>query len=84
MVFKDIRELHSLRQTFPINDGVLSTLKVFRYGEPNDYTGPRKADGIVSYLIKYVVIVLPFGVPVQFPPLQTIASRGCRSHSRQY
>lgn len=28
------------------------TLKVFRNGEPVDYTGPRKADGIVSYMIK--------------------------------
>ncbi|KAG0276455.1 protein disulfide-isomerase precursor, partial [Linnemannia exigua] len=26
------------------------TLKVFREGTPSDYTGPRKADGIVSYL----------------------------------
>ncbi|KZT19258.1 protein disulfide isomerase [Neolentinus lepideus HHB14362 ss-1] len=28
------------------------TLKVFRDGEPTDYTGPRKADGIVSYMTK--------------------------------
>ncbi|KAH7887702.1 thioredoxin-like protein [Phlebopus sp. FC_14] len=28
------------------------TLKVFRHGEPTDYSGPRKADGIVSYMIK--------------------------------
>lgn len=28
------------------------TLKVFRNGTPTDYTGPRKADGIVSYMIK--------------------------------
>ncbi|KAL5530128.1 PDI1 [Sanghuangporus sanghuang] len=28
------------------------TLKVFKNGEPSDYTGPRKADGIVSYMIK--------------------------------
>ncbi|KAH7926761.1 protein disulfide isomerase [Leucogyrophana mollusca] len=28
------------------------TLKVFRSGTPSDYTGPRKADGIVSYMIK--------------------------------
>ncbi|KAI0268270.1 protein disulfide isomerase [Gloeopeniophorella convolvens] len=28
------------------------TLKVFRNGEPTDYTGPRKADGIVSYMVK--------------------------------
>ena len=31
-----------------------STLKVFREGVPADYTGPRKADGIISYMIKYV------------------------------
>jgi len=28
------------------------TLKVFRNGEPSDYTGPRKTDGIVSYMVK--------------------------------
>ncbi|KAL7419228.1 protein disulfide-isomerase precursor [Cryptotrichosporon argae] len=28
------------------------TLKVFRHGVPADYTGPRKADGIVSYMVK--------------------------------
>jgi len=28
------------------------TLKVFHSGEPEDYKGPRKADGIVSYMIK--------------------------------
>jgi len=28
------------------------TLKVFRNGTPTDYTGPRKADGIISYMLK--------------------------------
>ncbi|TFY82706.1 hypothetical protein EWM64_g1306 [Hericium alpestre] len=28
------------------------TLKVFQNGEPTDYTGPRKQDGIVSYMVK--------------------------------
>ncbi|KAI6047144.1 thioredoxin-like protein [Pisolithus marmoratus] len=28
------------------------TLKVFRRGEATDYAGPRKADGIISYMIK--------------------------------
>jgi protein disulfide-isomerase A1 len=28
------------------------TLKVFRNGTPSDYTGPRKADGIISYMVK--------------------------------
>ncbi|KAI9467005.1 protein disulfide isomerase [Lactarius psammicola] len=28
------------------------TLKVFRDGEPTDYTGPRKTDGIISYMTK--------------------------------
>ncbi|KAL1690062.1 thioredoxin-like domain-containing protein [Schizophyllum commune] len=28
------------------------TLKVFRNGTPTDYNGPRKADGIVSYMVK--------------------------------
>jgi protein disulfide-isomerase A1 len=27
---------------------------VFRNGVPTDYSGPRKADGIVSYMIKWV------------------------------
>ena len=29
-----------------------STLKVYRKGEAIDYSGPRKADGIVSYMVK--------------------------------
>ncbi|KAK7061762.1 protein disulfide isomerase [Favolaschia claudopus] len=28
------------------------TLKVYRNGTPAEYTGPRKADGIISYMIK--------------------------------
>ncbi|TFK43487.1 protein disulfide isomerase [Crucibulum laeve] len=28
------------------------TLKVYRNGTPVDYTGPRKADGIISYMVK--------------------------------
>ncbi|KAF8529165.1 protein disulfide isomerase [Hysterangium stoloniferum] len=28
------------------------TIKVFRNGTPTDYNGPRKADGIVSYMVK--------------------------------
>ena len=60
-MFKDIRRLHLLCNCFSFNDGALSTLKVFRDGEPSDYTGPRKADGIISYMTKYVVTVLPFG-----------------------
>ncbi|KAF9567323.1 protein disulfide isomerase [Agrocybe pediades] len=28
------------------------TLKVYRNGEPTDYNGPRKADGIISYMVK--------------------------------
>jgi len=28
------------------------TVKVFRHGSPMDYPGPRKADGIISYMIK--------------------------------
>ncbi|KIM25527.1 hypothetical protein M408DRAFT_207741 [Serendipita vermifera MAFF 305830] len=28
------------------------TLKVFRNGTPTEYNGPRKADGIVSYMVK--------------------------------
>ncbi|KAG1833313.1 thioredoxin-like protein [Suillus variegatus] len=28
------------------------TLKVFRNGEPTEYSGPRKADGIISYMLK--------------------------------
>ncbi|KAK4689461.1 hypothetical protein P7C73_g637, partial [Tremellales sp. Uapishka_1] len=28
------------------------TLKVFRNGVPTDYAGPRKADGIISYMVK--------------------------------
>jgi protein disulfide-isomerase A1 len=32
--------------------GGYPTLKVFRNGTPTDYAGPRKADGIVSYMVK--------------------------------
>jgi len=32
--------------------GGYPTLKVFRNGEPTEYSGPRKADGIISYMIK--------------------------------
>ncbi|KAI5124827.1 hypothetical protein M0805_005457 [Coniferiporia weirii] len=32
--------------------GGYPTLKVFRNGTPSDYTGPRKADGIISYMTK--------------------------------
>ncbi|CAO3666029.1 unnamed protein product [Umbelopsis ramanniana] len=28
------------------------TIKVFRSGSPADYSGPRKADGIISYMLK--------------------------------
>ncbi|KAF8974519.1 disulfide isomerase [Flammula alnicola] len=28
------------------------TMKVYRKGEPTDYSGPRKADGIISYMVK--------------------------------
>lgn len=30
-----------------------STLKVYRNGTPAEYGGPRKADGIISYMVKY-------------------------------
>jgi hypothetical protein len=60
--------LSFLRSCFSIDDGVLSTLKVFRNGEPSEYTGPRKADGIISYMIKYVVTVLSFESPIHFSP----------------
>ena len=29
-----------------------STLRIYRNGEHTDYNGPRKADGIISYMIK--------------------------------
>lgn len=31
-----------------------STMKVFRQGQPGDYAGSRKADGIISYMKKCV------------------------------
>ncbi len=58
MVFKVIREgvVFSrdwvLEKHFTDLRGRYSTLKVFRSGEPSDYTGPRKADGIISYMVK--------------------------------
>ncbi|KAH8105850.1 protein disulfide isomerase [Cristinia sonorae] len=32
--------------------GRLRTLRVYRNGEFSDYTGPRKTDGIISYMVK--------------------------------
>jgi protein disulfide-isomerase A1 len=40
----DLCQIHGV-QGYP-------TLKIFRDGEPTDYTGPRKTDGIISYMIK--------------------------------
>ncbi|KAG2141741.1 thioredoxin-like protein [Suillus bovinus] len=28
------------------------TLKIFRHGEPTEYSGPRKADGIINYMLR--------------------------------
>lgn len=39
-----------------------STIKVYRNGEAGDYSGPRKTDGIVSYMRKWVffIFIPPF------------------------
>src|SRR5882762_7068085 len=41
-----------------LTKSVIRTLKVFRNGTPSEYTGPRKADGIISYMIKSVILFL--------------------------
>ncbi|ORY00427.1 hypothetical protein K493DRAFT_103679 [Basidiobolus meristosporus CBS 931.73] len=46
----DCTEETDLCQEFEVTG--YPTLKVFREGSPNDYNGPRKADGIVSYMKK--------------------------------
>ncbi|WWD09691.1 protein disulfide-isomerase domain [Kwoniella europaea PYCC6329] len=46
----DCTEQANLCQEYGVNG--YPTLKVFRNGTPTDYTGPRKADGIISYMIK--------------------------------
>ncbi|WWC86526.1 protein disulfide-isomerase domain [Kwoniella dendrophila CBS 6074] len=46
----DCTEHADLCQEYGVNG--YPTLKVFRNGTPTDYTGPRKADGIISYMIK--------------------------------
>ncbi len=51
-MFKDIRKFPVVPSKNHLLIFELSTLKVFRDGEPIDYTGPRKADGIISYMIK--------------------------------
>jgi protein disulfide-isomerase A1 len=38
-------------------DIVNSTLKIYKNGTPGEYTGPRKADGIISYMIKWVPFI---------------------------
>lgn len=37
---------------FAFSRSSFSTLKIFREGAASDYTGPRKADGIISYMLK--------------------------------
>lgn len=49
-----------------IHVAALSTLKVFRHGDPTDYVGPRKADGIISYMTKYVVPFTSLDFPAHF------------------
>ncbi|WRT64426.1 protein disulfide-isomerase domain [Kwoniella shivajii] len=46
----DCTEHQNLCQEYGVNG--YPTLKVFRNGTPADYSGPRKADGIISYMIK--------------------------------
>ena len=50
----DCTEQQALCSEFGVNG--YPTLKVFRNGVPTDYSGPRKADGIISYMIKWVVL----------------------------
>ena len=35
-----------------------STLKVYANGEAKEYNGPRQADGIISYMVKYVCVLV--------------------------
>jgi protein disulfide-isomerase A1 len=46
----DCTENQELCAEFGVNG--YPTLKVFRNGVPVDYSGPRKADGIISYMLK--------------------------------
>ncbi|ORX37455.1 thioredoxin-like protein [Kockovaella imperatae] len=46
----DCTEEAELCKEFGVNG--YPTLKVFRNGVPTDYAGPRKADGIISYMVK--------------------------------
>ena len=55
------------------------TLKVFRNGVPTDYSGPRKADGIISYMIKWVSA----DCSLFNPNPQAISPRRVRRHGRQ-
>ena len=40
-----------------------STLRVYRNGEYSEYTGPRKADGIISYMVKCAYLVACTSLP---------------------
>jgi protein disulfide-isomerase A1 len=51
--FKVTREYQQQNKQLPTNYPC-STLKVYKKGQPSDYTGQRKADGIISYMVKYV------------------------------
>lgn len=60
MVYRAIRTRFSVHECLHralTSTCVLRTLKVFRSGESTDYAGPRKADGIVSYMTKCVLSV---------------------------
>jgi hypothetical protein len=54
-----------------------STIKVFRNGTPTDYTGPRKADGIISYMVKSVTLsILLFSKSLTFSWLNKAVAPG--------
>lgn len=50
--FKVIRKSSVFSLTLDSNYKTHSTLKIYRNGQFTDYNGPRKADGIISYLVK--------------------------------
>lgn len=53
MAFKDIRMFIWPSQGLHFRSfRALRTIRVYRNGEHADYTGPRKADGIIAYMTK--------------------------------
>ena len=51
-VFRVTRKISAYSLALDTNHKTHSTLKVYRKGQATEYSGPRKSDGIISYMVK--------------------------------